>query len=78
MSQRVTAPYHIGWRPRLYRGRPRRPWQSEDGIDRFARRAFTAKGAERKMLRDLQHRQRTGSPSLWQRWMTFRRERSGE
>ena len=57
--------YRIGWG----RGwRRRRPWQSEaPGACQFARRAFTAKGAERKMRRDVAFVEKHGRPSLAQR-----------
>lgn len=59
-------------RVRLLR-RPHRPWQAEaEGVAvRFARRALTATGAERKILRDVEHLLMTGSPSFWQRRRSF-------
>jgi hypothetical protein len=80
-GDRVTKPYHIGWRPsqpasrpwRWRDRRPRRPWQSEGGTGlRFARRGFTAEGAERAMKRDIAHLRRTGKSSPKQRWLVWR------
>lgn len=56
-------------RLRLIR-RPHRPWQAEsDRADlglMFARRAFTAAGAERKIVADVHHVVVTGLPSPYQ------------
>lgn len=71
----LTDPYRIGWRSRYKPWRIRRPWQSESETERFARRAFTAQGAQRKMTQDIIHRERTGKPSLWQRWRKLRARR---
>lgn len=54
--------------------RPHRPWQAEatdDGV-RFARRSFTAAGAERRIRGDVAHQLRRGEPSPWQRRRTAR------
>ena len=46
--------------------RPHRPWQAEASDLRFARRAFTAPGAEHKIETDVEHQRRYGHPSPWQ------------
>lgn len=49
--------------------RPHRPWQSEaPSLWLFARRAFTAEGARRKMVRDYDYAVLHGRPSPYQRW----------
>lgn len=66
---------HILRRLRMIR-RPHRPWQAEADVCRFARRAFTAKGAARKMARDVEHLEREGRQSRFQRrrlwWVRWR------
>ena len=61
------------WRRLTKLRRPHRPWQAEAPGEhgcRFARRALTAKGAERKMIRDLDHLWLMAEPSPWQRRKT--------
>lgn len=57
---------HMLRRLRMIR-RPHRPWQAEADVCRFARRAFTADGAVRKMTRDVEHLLATGRQSWHQR-----------
>jgi hypothetical protein len=72
-------PYRIGWKVARLNRRPwhiwHRPWQSEASDNYisqpFARRAFTATGARRKMLRDVQHHQHTGERSRYQRTQSW-------
>lgn len=54
---------------------PHRPWQSEaEGpATQFARRSFTAAGAQQAMQRDVDHWLRTGEASTWQRWRCWRK-----
>jgi len=52
-------------------------WQAEEyaqGV-RFARRARTREGAARKLTRDIEHVQRTGRDSLYQRQRGFRSDK---
>jgi len=44
----------VTWRQLRSLRRPHRPWQAEAEGVRFCRRAFTAEGARRKMLRDVE------------------------
>lgn len=52
-------------------------WQAEEyaqGV-RFCRRARTREGAVRKLTRDIEHVQRTGRDSLYQRHRAFRSDK---
>lgn len=54
---------------------PHRPWQAESDALWFARRSFTAAGAERKVLADVAHHERHGLPSPYQYWRLLRKAR---
>lgn len=58
--------------------RPHRPWQAESDEGWIARRAFTPAGAERKILRDVEHYHRYGIASPYQYWRFLRKGRRGE
>jgi hypothetical protein len=64
-------------RLRLLR-RPHRPWQAESGEGWFCRRAFTPTGAERKIVRDMEHFRRYGVMSPYQYWRLWLKGRRGE
>lgn len=63
--------YRIGWTTNRRWWHPHRPWQAEaDGYPLNARRAFTPRGAERKIRRDTAAANRGHRLPLqaWQAW----------
>jgi hypothetical protein len=64
----MTDTYRVGWITNSCWWHPHRPWQAEARGVRYARRSFTARGAERKVTRDAAALPRRRAHQAWRWW----------